>query len=342
MPSKQEVFRERVVQFYELHRNLGKKYTVQHFKSENVAASTVYHILRSPTTARKQGSGRPAKIMDAKGLRSLSRAFNNKDSLSQRDAAKKFNCSHQYICKTLKRVGIKCRKKTRAPEYTDAQISTLNSQCRWLIKNYSGKSFVLDDESYFPLSKTQIPGNDRYYSTDSSTAPLNIKYKFKHKFEQKVMLYIAISEKGISKPWFKPSGLAINQDVYQNECLKKILIPFLQKHHADGQYVFWPDKASSHYAKKTQSFLNTHLIPFVPKNHNPTNLPQCRPIEDFFGVLSSLVYKNNWRATNCKQLIGRIKRCIRKVDMKTVQRSCSDIKRKLRRTSDYGPFSNVH
>ena len=143
-------------------------------------------------------------------------------------------------------------------------------------------------------------------------------------------------------PWFKPSGLAINQDVYQNECLKKILIPFLQKHHADGQYVFWPDKASSHYAKKTQSFLNTHSIPFVPKNHNPTNLPQCRPIEDFFGVLSSLVYKNNWRATNCKQLIGRIKRCIRKVDMKAVQRSCSDIKRKLRRTSDYGPFSNVH
>ena len=86
MASKQEVFRERVVQFYELHRNLGKKYMVQHFKSENVAASTVYHILRSPTTARKQGSGRPAKIMDAKGLRSLSRAFNNKESLSQKSS----------------------------------------------------------------------------------------------------------------------------------------------------------------------------------------------------------------------------------------------------------------
>ena len=61
--------------FYELHRNLGKKYTLQHFKSENVAASTIYHILRSPSTARKQGSVRPAKIMDAKGLRSLSHAM---------------------------------------------------------------------------------------------------------------------------------------------------------------------------------------------------------------------------------------------------------------------------
>ena len=143
------ISRARCTEFYELHRNLGKKYTVQHFKSENVAASTVYHILRSPTTARTQGSGRPTKIMDAKRLRSLSRAFNNKDSLSQREEAKNFNCSHQYICKTLKRVGIKCRKKPRAPEYTDAQISTLNFQCRWLIKNYSGKSFVLEVTSLF-------------------------------------------------------------------------------------------------------------------------------------------------------------------------------------------------
>ena len=115
MPSKQEVFRERVVQFYELHRNLGKKYTVQHFKSVNIAASTVYHILRSPTTACKQGSGRPAKIMDATGLRSLSRAFNNKYSLSQRDAAKKFNCSHQYICKTLEKSRNKVPKENTSP-----------------------------------------------------------------------------------------------------------------------------------------------------------------------------------------------------------------------------------
>ena len=62
MPSKQEVFRERVVQSSTNCTEISaKKYTVQHFKSENVAASTVYHILRSPTTARKQGSGRPAK-----------------------------------------------------------------------------------------------------------------------------------------------------------------------------------------------------------------------------------------------------------------------------------------
>ena len=52
------------------------------------------------------------------------------------------------------------------------------------------------------------------------------------------MLYTAISDRGISKPWFKLSGLAINQQVYQEECLEKILLPFLKEYHADGKYVF--------------------------------------------------------------------------------------------------------
>lgn len=149
------------------------------------------------------------------------------------------------------------------------------------------------------------------------------------------MLYIAISYRGISKPWFKPSGLAINQQVYQEECLEKILLPFLKEHHADGKYVFWPDKASSHYAKKTLEYLEQKKIPYVPKERNPTNLPQCRPIEDFFGSLSALVYKNNWRAKDTKQLTTRIRNCIRKMDVSAVQRSCESIATKLRRTADY-------
>lgn len=342
MPSKQEVLRARVVQFFRANEDRGKKYTVDHFKRENVPASTVYRILASMAVARKSGSGRPTKIMDKKTLHSLHNMFHNKDSVSQRDAARKFNCSKSHICKTLKKEGIVCRKKIRSPEYTDEQIQTVRSQCRWMTRNYTGKSFVLDDESYFPLSKSQMPGNNRFYTKDKSTTPPKVMYKFKHKFESKVMLYIAVSDKGISKPWFKPSGLAINQEVYQRECLQKILIPFLRKHHSNGEYVFWPDKASSHYANKTLMFLESRNIPYVPKDRNPTNLPQCRPIEDFFGLLSSMVYKNNWKAKDTKQLTNRIKSCIRKIDKTLVQRSCSSIMTKLRRTADQGPYSNIH
>ena len=46
----------------------------------------------------------------------------------------------------------------------------------------------------------------------------------------------------------RPSGMAINQEVYLNECIEKRLVPFVQEHYKNGKYVFWPDLASSHYA----------------------------------------------------------------------------------------------
>jgi len=97
------------------------------------------------------------------------------------------------------------------------------------------------------------------------------------------MIYIIVSTEGVSWPYFKTSSLAINQKMYQEEGLSNILTPFIQKHHNNDDYVFWPDKASTHYAKKTISFLQNKNLTFVPKEHNPTNMPQYRPVENFFG-----------------------------------------------------------
>lgn len=342
MSSSKEDLRKKIVKFYEQHECYGKKFTVNHFKLEGVPISTTYRIITTRRVKRLQGCGRKPKIMDQKGIRKLKGKFSNSDNISQRDAAKEFKCSQSYICRSLKKLQIKCRKKQRSPEYTEEQIQRIKTQCRWMTTNYAGKSLVLDDESYFPLSKSQMPGNNRFYTQDIETTPPNVKYKFKHKFEPKVMLYIAISDKGISKPYFKEGGLAINAETYQNECLKKILIPFVHKYHSDKNFVFWPDKASSHYAKTTQELLKSKNINFVPKERNPTNLPQCRPIEDFFGNLSSLVYKNNWRAKNCEELKKRIRSCIRKMDPNPIQMSCRGIFRKLRLTADNGPYATVH
>lgn len=171
---------------------------------------------------------------------------------------------------------------------------------------------------------------------------LVLNINLKKKFVKKVVLYIVISEQGVSEPFFLTSGLAVNQEVYEKQCLKKHLVPFIKKYYQDGNFVFWPDKASSHYAKKTVEFLNKENITFVPKEHNPTNLPQCRPVEDFFGELSSLVYNKGWRAKTTKQLKTRIRKCLREMDTIGVQTACSNIARKLRAVADNGPYSQNH
>ena len=105
------------------------------------------------------------------------------------------------------------------------------------------------------------------------------------------MLWIAISPKGISTPVITSGrGMAVTAEIYVSNCLTRQLIPYLNTHYPQGGYIFWPDKASSHYARITTDDLDANGINYVSKEDNPTEVPQCRPAKDFFGLLSTLVY----------------------------------------------------
>ena len=101
MASKQQALRERVVRFYEKHGHRGKKFTVDHFRDENLPVSTVYRSLASLSVERMAGSGRPAKIMTKKKKEALKKLFDNKDGTSLSDAGRKYHCSHTLIHRTL-------------------------------------------------------------------------------------------------------------------------------------------------------------------------------------------------------------------------------------------------
>jgi hypothetical protein len=173
-------------------------------------------------------------------------------------------------------------QKNESPAYTEDQINKIKTQCRHLYRKSQGMDFVIDDEHYFTLFKSNIPENTWHYTDDKDNCPSDVKFYKKQKFEKKIMIWIAMSPKGLSSPFFIPSGLAINQNVYKDDCLAKILIPYIHQHYPKAGYIFWPDKASSHYSKTVKECISGENINFVEYNDNPTNLPQARPVEDFF------------------------------------------------------------
>ena len=117
-------------------------------------------------------------------------------------------------------------------------------------------------------------------------SPENIRFAAKEKFQKKILVWIAISERGISVPLFRPStSVAISSDVYINEFLEQRLIPFIEKHHNDLNYIFWPDLASAHRSKVAISWMSQN-INYVSVDMNPPNVPKSRPIEDFWGLLA--------------------------------------------------------
>jgi hypothetical protein len=144
------------------------------------------------------------------------------------------------------------------------------------------------------------------------------------------MVWVAASSKGLSDIFIVPSGTAINSERYIKDCLSERLITFIEDNHSTEPYVFWPDLASSHYAKKTLDFLNDQNVKFVAKNENPANVPECRPIEGFWYLLKAEVYKDGWCAQNLKQLERRIRACVKKFNLDTLVMLFEVIRSKIR------------
>ena len=61
-------------------------------------------------------------------------------------------------------------------------------------------------------------------------------------------------------------------------------------------------------------------------------------MEDFWSILVDMVYKRGWEATNAEQLANRIKRQLKKIDMKVVQTIMPGVCRKLRKIEEQRSF----
>jgi hypothetical protein len=119
---------------------------------------------------------------------------------------------------------------------------------------------------------------------------------------------------------------ALNAERYIQRCRSK-LRRFLNTHHADDEIMFRPDLATCHYSRITRDWYEAN-INFVSKVDNPPNLPQARPIEEFWAILSRRIYNNGWEAQNEEQLRRRISRKIREIDAMAVQRMMQRVRGK--------------
>lgn len=317
--------RKRVYCYLEKNPNEPKKSVVAHFMKEGESKSTIYDIIKRKESGfgyiRRVGSGRPPKVFNKHGLLKIKTLVDHKDGIYQKKLATYFGCSQKYISRTLKsKLNINLRKKMNIPDRTPKQQAEAKEKCSRLYRKYKNFEWILDDESYFTLSHATINNNDSYYTSDKNLTPASVKYRPKKKFEPKCLVWVALSAKGISDPFLGSSGMAIDQNVYIDKCLKPRLIPFIQKHHSKTNYIFWPDLASAHYAETVLDFMIENRINHVDKVDNPANLPECRPIEDFWSILKGKVYANNWVAKDIPTLKIRIKKCLKEVEPTTIHR----------------------
>jgi hypothetical protein len=94
--------------------------------------------------------------------------------------------------------------------------------------------------------------------------------------------------------------------------------------------VFWSDLASAHCTKDTLVRLAELKIKYVPKDENPPNASQIRPIENFWANLKRKVYNNNYSPKDINCLMAKIRKVLKSIEtteihkaMKKLPHSCN-------------------
>ena len=104
MPSKKGL-RNSVFDFYQIHKDKGKPYTVNHFSGpELYSKKYLYRLLKTfddRGTSERKSSGVRRKLSKKDGKR-LKKLVDNKTGCSQRKLAQKFNVSVATINREIK------------------------------------------------------------------------------------------------------------------------------------------------------------------------------------------------------------------------------------------------
>ena len=67
-------------------------------------------------------------------------------------------------------------------------------------------------------------------------------------------------------------SVAIKSKIFIDECLEQGVLPLIYKHHADFNFIFWPDLALAHLSKDSFPWIEEKFH-FVAKDTNLPNVP---------------------------------------------------------------------
>lgn len=165
--SRRKFLSDRVVHYFENVSSKSKKNTVRHFLSEGYARSTIYDILlrysdRGNTDYRKPTS-RKTSTAALKLAEKVRKLIEREPNISERLAAARLNISKGYLHEIkVKKLGIKSRTCKSFPNYVKNQSERAKTACRKIVEKSaprnSGKTIILDDETYCPIDPQDIVG----------------------------------------------------------------------------------------------------------------------------------------------------------------------------------------
>ena len=205
--------------------------------------------------------------------------------LSIREIARETGISkssvHNIVHKDLR---LKCLKKKRAQELTDASKLTRLLHAKQLLRLYPQNQihFIwFTDEKVFTVASPSNPQNDRLYiksGTRKKTISADRLLHTRTTFSKSVMVSVGVSSLGSTELMFVEPGVKINGAHYRDVLLSQQLLPAIREQSGEF-FIFQQDSAPAHRAHETVASLRRETPAFITPSLWPPNSPDLNPVD---------------------------------------------------------------
>ena len=157
---------------------------------------------------------------------------------------------------------LKCLKKKRAQDFSNANKLTRLDRSRQLLRRYPSYlvNFIwFTDEKLFTVAAPSNSQNDRLYvHADTRNRDVDGERLFRTRptYSKSVMVLVGISNLGRTDLYFFEPGVKINGQYYRDVPLLQKLLPDIRQQSSNYLYLLQQDSAQAHRARETVTLLN--------------------------------------------------------------------------------------
>jgi inhibitor of nuclear factor kappa-B kinase subunit alpha len=289
-------------------KGYGAKRMLKDFPHKNWSLAGVNRLLKniadSGSSARKT---RPMSRRTPENIAAVEEMIMSQESQpgthrSLNEIAREIEVSRSTVRNIVhNELKLKCLKKKRAQELTEANKLTRFVRAKQLLRAYpqSKVHFIwFTDEKLFTVAAPKNAQNDRLY-VPTGTLKKQVSaarlLKTRSTFTKSVMVSVGVSSLGATELIFIDPGVKINGAYYRDVLLSQQLLPAIRA--LSGEFfIFQQDSAPAHRAYDTVEMLRLNTPAFIPPTLWPPNSPDLNPVDyKIWGVLQNRVYRTRIR-----------------------------------------------
>lgn len=286
-----------------------KEFPNKHW-SRRTLERLISQIDKTGSVEKREKCGRPRTSRNPENINKVEELV-----LSQEDApgthrtgrqiAREIGISRTSVRRIIdKDLNLKCFKRKRAQELSEANKITRLVRVKQLLKKYPEHlvEFIwFTDEKLFTVASPTNFQNDRLYAPRATTKkmlPAARLLRTRSHFSKSVMVSVGVSALGCTQLVFIEPGVKVNGAYYRDDLLAQHLLPAIREISGDF-FIFQQDSAPAHRAKETVQFLSNATPDFITPLLWPPNSPDLNPVDyKVWSVLQERVYQTRIRDVN--------------------------------------------